>query len=151
MKKINLVIGLLLISIGAQAQAQPELPAELDIVFLVDTSETMDEVINQMQLSISAFVNQVQQDSPGARFGLATFTDVVASDYVLHQNLTANAAVFINAFMLLTTSGGDDCQDDSLHALDATASGMLWGPLEGRRAEAVDFCLGVVPDVLYAY
>jgi len=104
-----------------------------DIFFLVDTTGSMTQEINQIKATISSvIVPGIRSRVPDAWFGAGWFADFPTGLYgdpsldkpfVLLQAMTADVAALQSAVNTLTNSGGQDWPESGVEALYQTATG----------------------------
>jgi len=92
-----------------------------DIVFVVDDTGSMADVIDGIKQNIMDITWTFQQEIKSVRFGLVTYKDAPERDLPL----TFNVSDLINAVNSLVASGGDDWPEDVTGAL-AMAISSSW-------------------------
>jgi hypothetical protein len=99
----------------------------VDIVFVLDVTESMQPYIDAVKQNIISFVQDLQSNSRDYRLGLVTFEDYVISEYpdcncAYRNTMTSNVNEFINWVSSLHAGGGGDIPEDQLDALAYAAS-----------------------------
>lgn len=100
----------------------PPIPPNPDIVFLADTTTSMNPSISNVQANATSIVNQIVAAQPTARFAVADYKDVDdPSHFVLRQQLTADTSDVIDGINAWTptSGGGSDAEEDWIGALGA--------------------------------
>lgn len=103
----------------------PFAPAKPEVVFLLDTTGSMLNVLETAKTRLGEVLKKVADAQPEATFGLATYEDVHDGDrhFVLHQNLTDDReAVLAKVRGLDTIGGGGDALEDWFTALHRLAT-----------------------------
>jgi FHA domain/von Willebrand factor type A domain len=98
----------------------------VDIVFVLDVTESMQPYIDAVKQNIINFANDLASNNRDYRLGLVTFEDYVVSasadcncDY--RNQMTSNVNQFIGWVGSLHAGGGGDIPEDQLDALDYAA------------------------------
>lgn len=110
----------------------PAILPKPDIIFLVDTTGSMQPAINNLKTKIGNILNTVLAAQPDAQFGVAEYKDFNQVDnqygyndpyaYRLNQALTANTNdVVNNGITPLAALGGHDIPEANLYALTQVA------------------------------
>ena len=99
--------------------------AQADIVFVIDTTGSMSEEINNVKENISAFADALKEKGVSGAFALVSFQDLEAdgeNSTVVHKNGTDNwfydTESFINAISALALGDGGDYPECALDALE---------------------------------
>ncbi|HEY0696417.1 MAG TPA: VWA domain-containing protein, partial [Micromonospora sp.] len=106
----------------------PELPDRPDIVFLLDTTASMEDVIEDLKDNIERIVANFDPQRTNARFALATYeTPGDTNHYKLWVDLTDSAAVLKDALGSIGTPGGgeEDWSTARHQAMQPTGSGRV--------------------------
>jgi Tol biopolymer transport system component len=124
----------------------PNVPANPDVLFLVDATGSMGEQgtdsespIAGVETNMASVVSQIQAQQPNANFGLATYRDLdfdgIASGFGVAQPLESlNTSATLNDFIQnkiggIDATGGGDLPEDWLYALHQAATGSVsWRP-----------------------
>ncbi len=99
----------------------------VDIVFVLDVTESMQPYIDAVKQNIISFVQDLHSNSRDYRLGLVTFEDYVVSEYpdcncAYRNKMTSNVNEFIDWVSGLHAGGGGDIPEDQLDALAYAAS-----------------------------
>jgi FHA domain/von Willebrand factor type A domain len=94
----------------------------VDIVFVLDITESMQPYIDAVKQNIIQFVNDLAANNRDYRLGLVTFEDYVVSAYpdcncAYRNQLTSDVHQFIEWVGTLHAGGGGDIPEDQLDAL----------------------------------
>ncbi|MBL4683520.1 MAG: VWA domain-containing protein [Nannocystaceae bacterium] len=123
------------VTIGAPnretCEATPDPKSQVDVVFVVDTSDGMGEALAALSTQIRAFDREVQQYDKNPRYGLVAFVDRVEV-----RSLTSVAELERELDRLLSRAGmnrqpgGDDLNaedaENGLDALHAATTEFTW-------------------------
>jgi hypothetical protein len=98
----------------------------VDIVFVLDITESMQPYIDAVKQNIINFVNDLASNNRDYRLGLVTFEDYVVSSYpdcncAYRNQMTSDVHQFIGWVGSLHAGGGGDIPEDQLGALDYAA------------------------------
>lgn len=104
----------------------------VDIVFVMDVTESMQPYIDAVKQSMVAFAHDLAANNRDYRLGLVTFEDYTISKYkdcncAYRDKLTSDVNEFVNWVGSLHASGGGDIPEDQLDAL-AYASTLPFRP-----------------------
>jgi hypothetical protein len=104
----------------------------VDIVFVMDVTESMQPYIDAVKQSMVAFAHDLAANNRDYRLGLVTFEDYTVSKYkdcncAYRDTLTSNVNQFVQWVGSLHASGGGDIPEDQLDAL-AYASTLPFRP-----------------------
>ncbi|HET6513198.1 MAG TPA: OmpA family protein [Candidatus Kapabacteria bacterium] len=91
----------------------------IDIVFAIDVTASMRNVINTVKQNVNDFAEQLRQHGFDARLGMVLFSDYV--EWVSPE-LTDNVTEFERWVGNVQTVGGGDIPENSLEALNAVAT-----------------------------
>lgn len=94
----------------------------VDIVFVMDVTESMQPYIDAVKTSMQAFARDLAANHRDYRLGLVTFEDYVISAYAdcncaYRDKMTSNVAEFEQWVGSLHAGGGGDIPEDQLDAL----------------------------------
>jgi hypothetical protein len=94
----------------------------VDIVFVMDVTESMQPYIDAVKQNVIAFANDLQSNSRDYRLGLVTFEDYVVSKYpdcncAYRNTMTSDVKQFTDWVGSLHAGGGGDIPEDQLDAL----------------------------------
>jgi FHA domain/Integrin beta chain VWA domain len=94
----------------------------VDIVFVLDVTESMQPYIDAVKQNVIAFANDLQSNSRDYRLGLVTFEDYVVSAYpdcncAYRNSFTSDVKQFTDWVGTLHAGGGGDIPEDQLDAL----------------------------------
>ena len=89
----------------------------VDIVFVFDTTSSMDEEIDGVKNTSIDFANRLRDSNRDFRLGLVAFGDEIRSMDNANGSLTADAEQFKGWVSRLRAIGGDDTPEASLDAL----------------------------------
>jgi Domain of unknown function DUF11/von Willebrand factor type A domain/WD40-like Beta Propeller Repeat len=98
----------------------PLVPAEPQIVFLLDTTGSMGGVLQTVKDRLRDVMQAVTGDQPHAEFGLATYRDIDdgGERFRLRHNLTTDITAIQTELNTLQAGGGGDAGEDWLNALN---------------------------------
>ncbi|MGM1061252.1 HYR domain-containing protein [Saccharothrix sp. Mg75] len=105
----------------------PIVPTKPEIVFLLDTTESMGSTIENVRADLRAVLDDIAETETGARFGLATFQDNLPDDrrFELLSDLGDAAAVQRALWDLVFEPGhGGDPPEDWFNALHELSRGV---------------------------
>src|SRR5712692_7990694 len=94
----------------------------VDIVFVMDVTESMQPYIDAVKQNVIAFAQDLQSNSRDYRLGLVTFEDYVISKYpdcncAYRSTMTSDVKQFTDWVGSLHAGGGGDIPEDQLDAL----------------------------------
>jgi hypothetical protein len=94
----------------------------VDIVFVLDVTESMQPYIDAVKQNVIAFAQDLQANSRDYRLGLVTFEDYVVSAYpdcncAYRNSFTSDVKQFTDWVGTLHAGGGGDIPEDQLDAL----------------------------------
>jgi len=94
----------------------------VDIVFVMDVTESMQPYIDAVKQNVIAFAQDLQANSRDYRLGLVTFEDYVVSAYqdcncAYRNSFTSDVKQFTDWVGSLHAGGGGDIPEDQLDAL----------------------------------
>jgi FHA domain/von Willebrand factor type A domain len=94
----------------------------VDIVFVLDVTESMQPYIDAVKQNVIAFAQDLQSNSRDYRLGLVTFEDYVVSstpdcNCEYRNTMTSDVKKFIDWVGTLHAGGGGDIPEDQLDAL----------------------------------
>ena len=117
--------------------ATPPIPPNPDIVFLVDTTTSMDPVITNVQTNVATILSSILTAQSTSRFAVARYKDQVDPPpfFSVLQNLTANTGAVQTAINNLKplSGGGTDAPEDFTNALFQVATGAISFRPNGTR------------------
>ena len=98
----------------------------VDIVFVLDVTESMQPYIDAVKQNVIAFAQDLQANSRDYRLGLVTFEDYVVSAYpdcncAYRNSFTSDVKQFTDWVGTLHAGGGGDIPEDQLDALSYAA------------------------------
>ncbi|MFZ0390574.1 MAG: carboxypeptidase regulatory-like domain-containing protein [Calditrichia bacterium] len=112
------------------SQSQPAAGLPLDLLFILDTTGSMGDEIQQLKDNLVAIYTRISNSFAGLplRFGLVVYRDR-GDDYVVnHFPFTENIAEFQRIIDQIETDGGGDKPEDLQSALKTALSEMQWNP-----------------------
>ena len=104
--------------------------AEVDILFILDTTGSMGEEIDQLKKTLEIINLNLTSVEPGVkvRFGMVLYRDR-GDDYdTLIVPLTNDVDGFLHKLKKVKADGGGDRPEDLQAALDAAIHGISWNP-----------------------
>jgi hypothetical protein len=96
---------------------------ELDIVFVVDATESMVDNVRGVQAYVDEFVDTLLRDGRDARFGLVTFSDTV-KERPKARGMTDESLDLRNWFSRVKFEGGGELTESGLDAVMEAADGF---------------------------
>jgi hypothetical protein len=109
-------------------QFDPQRRPPLDIVFVLDVTDSMDAQIKGVRDGIGQFVQELKNKELEARIGLVAFRDVNYTDYTALERLTFKGSLFTTDIKLFSAEvsklkavGGGDEPESSLNGLKMAA------------------------------
>lgn len=112
----------------------------VDIVFVLDETESMDPIIQKVKNSISAFVTNLESKNLNSTLCLVTFKDTVTricSGFVENNPNTTqneNSADFLNKISIINSQGGSD---DPENQLDGVRQAILQTPWHSNNQKVI--------------
>src|ERR1700684_3469030 len=108
----------------------------VDIVFVLDVTESMQPYIDAVKQNVIAFAQDLQSNSRDYRLGLVTFEDYVVSSYpdcncAYRDSFTSDVKQFTDWVGTLNAGGGGDIPEDQLDALAYAAQFPVRSEAEG--------------------
>ncbi len=100
----------------------------LDLVFLIDTTASMRDELNELKENIQFIATQVNNlpTNLDIQYGMITYRDV-GEEYVTNQTpFTDDINQFANALALVTAGGGGDYPEDLHSALAEGLNDLAW-------------------------
>ncbi|UCG69925.1 MAG: VWA domain-containing protein [Thermoplasmata archaeon] len=94
-----------------------------DIVFVIDDTGSMGDVIDELKQAVNELVDRLEENISSLRLGLVSFKDFPEID--IDQDLTFDMDAFKSALNALEAIGGADGQEDADYALE-TAANLSW-------------------------
>jgi hypothetical protein len=98
----------------------------LDLVLVVDTTDSMQFIINEVKTRLSSLVTAVQRMVPTSRVGIVVYRDHGDEYVVKWADLSFRTAKLRDFLTNITASGGGDWEEAVLDALDAAIHEMSW-------------------------
>jgi Mg-chelatase subunit ChlD len=101
---------------------------DLDLLFLLDATGSMDDEIAALQSSMLSIAAQIDRmrPRPNLRFGLVSYRDL-GDEYVVRRvPFTANVGAFSNQLAAISASGGGDYPESLNEALHVALHEMDW-------------------------
>ncbi|GLW93881.1 Calx-beta domain-containing protein [Actinokineospora globicatena] len=122
----------------AKAVTTSTIPVNPDIVFLADTTGSMNAAIANVRSSIGSLTGTVLSEQPTARFGVAEYKDIKDTiPYRVNLQPTADIAAVQAATTQWVAGGGGDFPEDNINALYRMASGDVNFRAGGTRVIAM--------------
>lgn len=136
-----------LIIVATLIAARPVM-ADLDVVFVIDTTGSMVGEIREVQERVRQLANSLAEARPGEtlRFGVVAYRDHCDTYVTQHQDLTESVAT-ADAFLSgLKAEGGGDGPESVIAGIDTALHEMTWNLADGvdRRI----FLIGDAPPHL---
>jgi hypothetical protein len=108
----------------------------VDIVFVMDVSESMQPYIDAVKQNMVAFAQDLAAHNRDYRLGLVTFEDYVISKYEscncpYRNKMTSDVKEFVEWVGTLRASGGGDIPENQLEALEYASTFPLRPEAEG--------------------
>lgn len=111
--------------VDEMSRANAAASAQADIVFVIDTTGSMDDEINGIRENIGDFVSSMNSNGISAALGLVTYGDLMADGYdstQVHKNGASNwfynASAFSSALSGLKLGVGGDAEECVVDALE---------------------------------
>ncbi|MFI9814644.1 DUF11 domain-containing protein [Saccharothrix variisporea] len=116
----------------------PEVPARPEIMFLLDTTFSMDTAVRAVRANLVDAMRQIAEKEPLARFGIAAYQDASDGESLRYQPATAMTTreevkkILEDKDKLVIGDGGDDPEDwfNALHRV--TQDGIFTQPGTSR-------------------
>lgn len=108
---------------------------KLDICFLLDTTGSMGDELEQLQTTLVEITEKIQQleGNPGIRYGLVAYKDQ-GDDYVTRRvDFTSDVQGFNNQLKAFSAGGGGDYPEDLNQGLDDAVHKLNWDSGESVR------------------
>jgi hypothetical protein len=108
-------------------------PANLDLLFLIDSTGSMGGEIYEIQQTIGSIDHQINQlpNSPKIRFGVVTYRDRDDSYITRKFGFTSNLTEFSNFLKTIMADGGGDYPESLNEALHVAIDDMDWDSIDG--------------------
>jgi hypothetical protein len=105
----------------------PPIPPKPDVVLLVDTTGSMGEAIENVQVNLQQVINDVRAAQPSAQFAVTSYRDVDdgAELFQVRQNITADAGALQAAVDGLAADGGGDVPEAWINGLFEISTGAI--------------------------
>lgn len=111
--------------LASRAVPEPSVKGKADIVFIVDTTESMDYYINRVKNNLKAFVRELSDVNVAPAFALVEYKDITvdgAGSTKIRKNKKSlwykNVDSFINRIDKLSVGGGGDIDETPVDALE---------------------------------
>ncbi len=98
----------------------------LDLVLVIDTTESMQFVIDEVKQHSAALVASIQRMVPTSRVGIVAYRDQGDEYVVKWSDLSFKTDKLQSFIQNLTASGGGDWEEAVLEGLDAAISELTW-------------------------
>ncbi|MBR2484533.1 MAG: flagellin [Oscillospiraceae bacterium] len=89
----------------------------IDLVFIVDTTQSMDSMIENVKNNLNSYVNQLSNGGLNVRLGLVDYRDYNDAHLFKPTNFTDSLAEFEASLGNLSTAGGGDPEEAGLEAI----------------------------------
>jgi hypothetical protein len=99
-------------------------PTPLDVFFLLDTSTSMDDVIDALEQSFAQVADELAEEGIDAWYGLGDYQDTAGVRYRRLVDISPADGPLREALHAITTRGGAEPAYTALHQM-ATGSGVL--------------------------
>lgn len=107
-------------------EAGPPVSARVDVVFLSDTTSSMDSVIGQVQRNAQQILNELTAFGD-IRFGVAEYRDhTEAYAYRVNTPLTTDRSAVVRGLTKWAAAGGGDRPEANLYGINEVAVRMDW-------------------------
>jgi hypothetical protein len=98
----------------------------LDLVLVIDTTESMQFVIDEVKKRLAALVSAIQRMVPTSRVGIVVYRDQ-GDEYVVKWTDLSFRTDKLQSFLSnIRASGGGDWEEAVLDALDAAVNELTW-------------------------
>ena len=105
---------------------------ELDVMLVIDTTDSMQFVIDALRSTVERFVSCLQKAVPTTRVGIVTYRDF-GEEYVTKViDFTSSIEQLHDSLTDLSTFGGDDWPEAIHEALQATIDEASWSTNSSR-------------------
>lgn len=106
---------------------QRHLPT-LDLLFLLDTTDSMDDQLNALRNNLSAIVTRLKEfpNAPEVRLALVAYRDEGEVYETQTFNFTADVETFVATLEEITASGGGDYPEAVQQGLQEAVNGVRW-------------------------
>jgi hypothetical protein len=98
----------------------------LDLVLVIDTTESMQFVIDEVKRHSAALVANIQRMVPTSRIGVVAYRDQGDEYVVKWSDLSFKTDKLTSFIQNLTASGGGDWEEGVLEGLDAAVNELSW-------------------------
>jgi hypothetical protein len=98
----------------------------LDLVLVIDTTESMQFVINEVKTRLTALVTAIQRMVPTSRVGIVVYRDQGDEYVVKWTDMSFRTAKLTGFLANISASGGGDWEEAVLEGLDAAINEMSW-------------------------
>lgn len=108
-------------------ESGPPVSATVDVVFLSDTTSSMDSVIGQVQRNAREILGELSNFG-SARFGVAEYRDHPGEAFAYRMNtpLTKDTAAVVRGLSQWSAVGGGDVPEANLYGIHEAATKMDW-------------------------
>lgn len=98
----------------------------LDLVLVIDTTESMQFVIDEVKASMTALVSSIQKMVPTSRVGIVVYRDRGDEYVVKWADLSFKTAKLREFLKNITAAGGGDWEEAVEEGLDAAMNELSW-------------------------
>ena len=114
------------------AAGEPQVPARLDILFLIDATGSMADEIRQLKDNIQAIARQIDAlpAQPDVRFGMTIYRDRGDAFVSRTFDFTPDVDTFAEALAQVQAGGGGDYPEDLNEALTRAIHAPEWRVME---------------------
>lgn len=123
------------LDISGSLRPQLDPPANLDLLFLIDSTGSMGGEIRKIQQTISDIANQISTlpGNPRVRYGVVTYRDRGDSYVTRKFGFTENLGEFSNFLNSISAGGGGDYPESLNEGLHVAVNDMNWNSGEAVR------------------
>jgi hypothetical protein len=119
----------------------------LDIALVIDTSSSMQFVIDDVRTRLSALVGAIHRMVPTARIGIVVYRDVGDEYVVKWSDLSFHTEKLQTFLKNITADGGGDFEEAVRDAVDAAINELSWR----KRSKRAIILVGGSPPHKYEY
>jgi hypothetical protein len=98
----------------------------LDLVLVIDTTESMQFVIDEVKQHAAALVRSIQRMVPTSRIGIVVYRDQGDEYVVKWSDLSFKTDKLTSFIATITASGGGDWEEAVLEGVDAAVNELSW-------------------------
>ena len=98
----------------------------LDVVLVIDTTESMQFVIQEVKVRLTSLVAAIQRMVPTSRVGIVVYRDQGDEYVVKWTDLSFRTAKLRDFLSHISAAGGGDWEEAVLDGLDAAVNEMTW-------------------------